>query len=77
MIVVIADDLAGAGEMGGMALRHGLTARVQFEFDAHADVDVIVIDTDTRSCTAGEVARRVAGWGSNATSRARRGTGDP
>lgn len=49
MIVVVADDLAGAAEMGGMALRHGLTAEIQSEFDAEADVDLIVFDTDTRS----------------------------
>jgi len=57
---VIADDLAGAAEMGGMALRHGLTAEVQSEFDAGAEVDLIVVDTDTRSCTAKEAARRAA-----------------
>ena len=60
MIVVIADDLAGAAEMGGMAWRHGLTAEVQLELDASTDVDLIVVDTDTRSCTAEEAARRVA-----------------
>lgn len=59
MIVVIADDLAGAAEMGGMALRHGLTAEVQWAFDPRADVDLIVVDTDTRSCTAQKAASRV------------------
>ena len=60
MIVVIADDLAGAAEVGGMALRHGLTAEVQLSYDDSADVDLVVVDTDTRSCTPGQAARRVA-----------------
>ena len=60
MIVVIADDLAGAAEMGGMAWRHGLTAEIQLELDVRADVDLVVVDMDTRSCTAEEAARRVA-----------------
>jgi uncharacterized protein YgbK (DUF1537 family) len=61
MIVVMADDLAGAAEMGGMAWRHGLTAEIQLEVDMDRDVDLIVVDTNTRSCTAKEAARRVRG----------------
>lgn len=60
MIVVIADDFTGAAEIGGVALRCGLTAEVQSEFDVHANVDLIAVDTDTRSGTADEAARRVA-----------------
>jgi uncharacterized protein YgbK (DUF1537 family) len=65
MIVVLADDLAGAAEMGGMALRHGLAAEVRTGdgVDAEGDltgVDALVIDTDTRSCPQEEAARRVA-----------------
>ena len=60
MIAVIADDFTGAAELGGVALRYGLTAEVQSEFNAHADVDLIVVDTDTRSCAAEEAARRAA-----------------
>jgi uncharacterized protein YgbK (DUF1537 family) len=59
LIAVIADDFTGAAELGGVALRYGLTAEVQSEFNAHADVDLIVVDTDTRSCAAEEAARRV------------------
>lgn len=59
MIVVIADDLAGAAEMGGMAWRHGLAAEIQLELEPSTDVDLIVIDTNTRSCTAEGAARRV------------------
>ena len=50
MIVVIADDLAGAAEMGGMAWRHGLAAEIQLELDASTDADLIVVDANTRSC---------------------------
>jgi uncharacterized protein YgbK (DUF1537 family) len=60
LIAVIADDLAGAAEMGGVALRYGLTAEVQTEFNARRGIDVIVVDTDTRSCMAQEAAQRVA-----------------
>ena len=58
MIVVIADDFTGAAEMGGVALRFGLSAEVQAEFDPRVDVDLVAVDADTRSCTAAEAARR-------------------
>jgi len=63
MIVVIADDLTGAAELGGIALRHGLDAEVQTEFMPEVEVDVIVVDTDSRWDTAdnaGEKAARLA-----------------
>ena len=67
MIAVIADDISGAAELAGAAVRHGLRAEVQTSFDPGSDADVICIDTDTRSMSAqaaareaGEAARRVA-----------------
>ena len=60
MIVVIADDFTGAAELGGVALRYGLTAEVQTEFNVRVDADLIAVDADTRSCTAQEAAKRVA-----------------
>jgi uncharacterized protein YgbK (DUF1537 family) len=63
MILAIADDLAGAAEVGGIAWRHGLSAEVQFTFDADTDADVVVIDTDTRSHTAEDASRQVAAVG--------------
>jgi hypothetical protein len=67
MIAVIADDLSGAAELAGAALRHGLSAEVQTVFTRRTDADVICVDTDTRSLSpkaaahaAGEAARHVA-----------------
>ncbi len=56
MIVVIADDLSGAAELAGVALRHGLSAEVQVAFSADTDADVICVDTDTRLRSAAEAA---------------------
>jgi len=59
MIVAIADDLTGAAELGGIALRHRLTAEVQTEFDPSTDVDLTIIDTDTRAGSAEEAVGRL------------------
>ncbi len=48
MIVVLADDLSGAAELAGAALRHGLSAEVQTVFSPDTAADVICVDTDTR-----------------------------
>jgi uncharacterized protein YgbK (DUF1537 family) len=48
MIVVIADDITGAAELGGIALRYGLS--VCLSDDAMpANADVLVVYTNTRS----------------------------
>ena len=63
MIVVIADDLTGAGEIGGVGLAYGLTVELQREFCSKSDAELLVIDTDTRSASpekAGRVIRDVA-----------------
>ncbi|HVW19714.1 MAG TPA: four-carbon acid sugar kinase family protein [Opitutaceae bacterium] len=60
MIAVIADDISGAAELAGAALRHGLRAEVQTAFDPSADAEVICVDTDTRSLGASEAAPRTA-----------------
>ncbi|MCP4453818.1 MAG: four-carbon acid sugar kinase family protein [Planctomycetes bacterium] len=49
MIVVIADDLSGAAEMAGLGWRFGLRTQVQQRFNAAADVDLIVVDTQNRA----------------------------
>jgi uncharacterized protein YgbK (DUF1537 family) len=52
MIAVLADDLSGAAELAGAALRHGLRAEVQTVFDPASDADVVCVDLGTRSGTA-------------------------
>lgn len=49
MIIVLADDLTGAAELGGVGLRFGLKVEVQTACEANSAVDLIVIDTDSRS----------------------------
>jgi uncharacterized protein YgbK (DUF1537 family) len=65
MIVVLADDLSGAAEMGGMAFRHGLSAEVltmtaSSQMPTDLTAEVVVIDTDSRSCSPDEAMRRVS-----------------
>ncbi|HEX3728517.1 MAG TPA: four-carbon acid sugar kinase family protein [Opitutaceae bacterium] len=60
MIAVVADDISGAAELAGAALRHGLRAEVQTSFDPATDADVVCLDTDTRSLAASEAAPRTA-----------------
>jgi D-threonate/D-erythronate kinase len=57
MILTLADDLSGAAEAGGIALRFGLAAEVQTEFFPARDVDLIVRDTDSRTCSATDASR--------------------
>lgn len=58
-IIVIADDLTGAAEVAGAALRFGLSAEVQIGEFAPSTADVIVVDADSRSLGAEAAFRRV------------------
>lgn len=49
MIAVIADDLTGAAEIAGIALRNGFRVVMDTKVQDSADTDVLVIATDTRS----------------------------
>src|SRR5882672_3582695 len=60
MIGVIADDLTGAAELGGIGLRYGLQAEVVLEGKCDREADLLCLDTDSRSCRANEAARRAA-----------------
>jgi len=60
MIGVIADDLTGAAELGGIGLRYGLRAEVVLEGKCDRETDLLCGDTDSRSCKANEAARRAA-----------------
>lgn len=57
MIVVIADDLTGAAEIGGIALRYGLSAEVVTGPVPGSDADVLIISTDTRSMPEAEALK--------------------
>ena len=49
MIIVIADDITGAAEMGGIALRYGLRVVVSDDVNTDYKRDVLVIYTNARS----------------------------
>ena len=50
MIAVIADDITGAAEIAGLALRYRLTVQILTEpVKPAADADVLIISTDARS----------------------------
>ena len=49
MIAVIADDFTGAAELAGISLRYGLKVSVCLGNDIDRDVDVLIIDTNSRS----------------------------
>ena len=60
MIVVLADDLSGAAELAGIAVRHGLSAELQTTFSPETDAEVVCVAADTRSLPADQAARTVA-----------------
>jgi len=58
MIGVVADDLTGAAEIGAVGLRHGLRAEVILAGEPSDNVDLICVDTDSRSCDPLEAGQR-------------------
>lgn len=54
MIAVIADDLTGAAEIGGIGLRYGLKAEIVTQIPRQSDADLLIISTDTRSMPENE-----------------------
>ena len=49
MIVVIADDITGAAELAGIALRYGLRVSLSNEIKKSEGFDVLCLYTNTRS----------------------------
>lgn len=49
MIVVIADDLTGAAELGGLGLRYDLTIEIVTAINKSSKADLLIVATDTRS----------------------------
>jgi D-threonate/D-erythronate kinase len=60
MIGVIADDLTGAAELGAVGRRLGLKAEIVCNNEPGSTADLVCVDTDSRSCTAPEAAKRAA-----------------
>jgi uncharacterized protein YgbK (DUF1537 family) len=58
MIGVIADDLTGAAELGGVGVRMGLSAEIIEGGTTRGKVDLVCVDTDSRLCGAEEARRR-------------------
>jgi len=54
MIGVIADDLTGAAELGGIGLSKGLSVEIAFTVNPSSHADLLVIATDTRSKSQAE-----------------------
>lgn len=49
MIVVIADDLTGAAELGGLGLKYNLKVEIVTDVNFHSNPDLLIISTDSRS----------------------------
>ncbi len=54
--IIISDDLTGAAEVAGAALRLGMSADVHIGQVYHSDADVIAVDADTRSLSPSAAA---------------------
>ncbi|MFD1771992.1 four-carbon acid sugar kinase family protein [Sphingobacterium suaedae] len=48
-ILVIADDLTGAAEIGGVALRYGLSAQIVHSVTEPITTDILIVNTNSRS----------------------------
>lgn len=59
MISVIADDITGAAELGGVGLRYGLTVEINTEVPDSSDVNLMIIQTDTRLLSSEEAYKKV------------------
>ncbi|MBC7947395.1 MAG: four-carbon acid sugar kinase family protein [Chitinophagaceae bacterium] len=61
MIAVIADDFTGAAELAGISLRYGLKVGISLNNEIDTDVDVLVVNTDSRSLKKKEALEATAG----------------
>ncbi len=60
-ILIVADDLTGAAELGGIAFNCGLTARILFdsEIGFHFPEDVIILDSHSRNMAPEEAYEKL------------------
>ncbi|MGZ3755072.1 MAG: four-carbon acid sugar kinase family protein [Mucilaginibacter sp.] len=61
MIVVIADDLTGAAELGGIGLRFGLSVEIVTTVNRETSVDLLIIAMDTRSMPESDALAAMSG----------------
>jgi uncharacterized protein YgbK (DUF1537 family) len=59
MIAVIADDLTGAAEIGGIGLKHGFNVEINTSVNPASNAGLLVINTDTRSKSRKEAIETV------------------
>ncbi len=59
VIVVIADDFSGAAELAGIGHRFGLNVEIQSELNTEGRLDMVVLNTNSRSMTEIEAVQRV------------------
>ncbi|MGM9507358.1 four-carbon acid sugar kinase family protein [Larkinella sp. GY13] len=59
MIAVIADDLTGAAELGGIGLAYGLEVELSMSVNLQSKADLLVISTDARSVSEPEAVREM------------------
>ena len=60
MIVVIADDLTGAAELGGIGVRYGLDVEIETEVNTNTKAHLLVISADSRSLPEKEAVALMA-----------------
>ncbi len=58
-MIVIADDLTGAAEIGGIALRFNLTVEIVKTLNVESEADVQIINTNARSLNKEEALRKI------------------
>ncbi|HLR37862.1 MAG TPA: four-carbon acid sugar kinase family protein [Chitinophagaceae bacterium] len=59
MIVVIADDLTGAAEIGGIGLRYQMKVEIEMKLNLDSDADLLIIATDIRSQTVASAKSQI------------------
>lgn len=59
MIAVIADDLTGAAELGGLGLRYNLAVEIATEVDVYSKAELLVISADTRSISEKDAVAKI------------------
>jgi uncharacterized protein YgbK (DUF1537 family) len=60
MIVVIADDLTGAAEIGGIGLRYNLTVEITSPADLSSRADLLIVNTNSRSKSEDDAVKEMS-----------------